>query len=98
MKRFQNFLFILFLISGDSTAAQNYINADDKEIAALLDSADTYSLKDPERCLQIANEILTRLGTEEKSEFRVRALLHSSNSYKMLSRKEEALRDASIAL
>lgn len=95
MRHFHNSLIIPLIFLSVNTFAQN---SSYKEIIALLDSAEVYSLSDPERCLQIANEVLSRLGSRGKDEYRVRALLHSANSKKMLSRKDEALQDATNAL
>lgn len=61
------------------------------EAKQLLDSANYYRLRDPQRTLGFAQSILERFPEKGNENMHTQALLHSANSEKMLSHKDIAL-------
>ncbi|HUR30832.1 MAG TPA: sensor histidine kinase [Saprospiraceae bacterium] len=89
----------IYFIGLSSVSNAQAISGIKKEaVQALLDSADIYRLKAPARALQYSMEILSQVPVEGNEIIYTRALLYASNSQKMLSQKEDALKYASQAI
>ncbi len=89
-------LYMLWLCT--SIDAQKISPEEDQAIQVLSDSAEFYELKAPERTLQYATTILSRVPADGNEIIYIRALLYAANSLKMLSRKTEALEYATGAI
>ncbi|MEO6132758.1 MAG: histidine kinase [Saprospiraceae bacterium] len=91
-------LSICFACLAICSQAQKLIGAELKSMEALIDSAEFYKLKSPNRTHQLSMEIISHVPVKENEELYVHALLLAANSEKMLSRKEESLNHSSQAL
>ena len=84
-------IIIFLLAQGWYSHAQSGASQQRERFEMLIDSANYYELRSPERTIDIANDILKEVPEQGNEKYHVAALLITANSKKMLSSTKEAL-------